>query len=541
MTENLNELANGKPFVLSRSTPEETSGSPTAVTIEQLTLLGYKQGELVFYRAIEQQRRARKLQAIFPKIPLDLEKINAEGYNIYLVVNGCGQTDANVTKCKAIFYEHDDIPKEEQLILWNSLNLPEPTFQVDTGGKSIHSYWVFTAPIAVDNWKILQRDLLNYAKGDKSIKNPSRVMRLVGFYHKKTNRLSTIVSRSGHTYSFEALRAAIPKPLEISHKQKIPRQRTDPASLNDDPSIPLENCLAKSNRELLAGVNEPGRNIAGATLLRDLIGTENYLISEGIAFTGDSQELFDRFVGGCNPPLDSAEADAIWKSAEGDNPEPSCNAEGVQNILESWRRKHCTISAESNLAEDLKHSLERKNGKAPNVFGGQLGNLLASAASNFNIPVEILTFCLLPILASQIDSRTELLINPGTDYRVPPVRWCGLVGETGTKKSPILGLLTKALSAQQNELYAEYKEKKLAYDAEYRGWKAINPKARGEEPEPPPPLRDLYFGDFTIEGIILSLSQYPNNGYLLMLDELAAFFSAMTLIAGGRAATDKNG
>jgi hypothetical protein len=69
-------------------------------------------------------------------------------------------------------------------------------------------------------------------------------------------------------------------------------------------------------------------------------------------------------------------------------------------------------------------------------------------------------------------------------------------------------------------LYNEYKEKKLAYDAEYRGWKATNLIDRGEEPEPPAPLRDLYFEDFTIEGIILSLSYYPNSGYLLMLDEL---------------------
>ncbi|WP_373538650.1 DUF3987 domain-containing protein [Chamaesiphon sp.] len=191
-------------------------------------------------------------------------------------------------------------------------------------------------------------------------------------------------------------------------------------------------------------------------------------------------------------------------------------------------------SKDPDLAEDLKCSLELKNGKAPNVFGGELGKLLAIAASNFNLPVEIMTFCLLPILASQIDSKTELLINPGTDYRVPAVRWCGLVGDTGSKKSPVLGLLTKALSSHQNELYNEYKGKKLAYDVEYRGWKATNLKDRGAEPELPAPLRDLYFEDFTIEGIILSLSHYPDGGYLLMLDELAAFFSAMDAYRGGK-------
>ena len=185
-------------------------------------------------------------------------------------------------------------------------------------------------------------------------------------------------------------------------------------------------------------------------------------------------------------------------------------------------------------AKDLADSLEMKNSKAPMVFGGELGKLLSIAAANFNIPTEVLTFCLLPILASQIDSRTELLINPGTDYRVPAVRWCGLVGDTGSKKSPVLGLLTKALSGQQNELYEVYKANKLAYDAEFRAWKAKPPKSRDEEPEIPAPLRDLYFSDFTIEGLVSSLGNYPDSGYLLSLDELASFFSAMDAYRGGK-------
>jgi hypothetical protein len=191
-------------------------------------------------------------------------------------------------------------------------------------------------------------------------------------------------------------------------------------------------------------------------------------------------------------------------------------------------------SGDRELAQDLKNSIELKDGKAPCVFGGQLGYLLSIAASNFSIPTEILTFCLLPILGSQIDSRTELMINPGTDYRVPAIRWTGLVGETGSKKSPVLGILTKALSVQQNELYEVYKANKLAFDAEFRAWKAKLPKDRDEEPEQPAPLRDLYFSDFTIEGLISSLGNYPNNGYLLSLDELASFFSAMDAYRGGK-------
>jgi hypothetical protein len=68
-----------------------------------------------------------------------------------------------------------------------SLELPEPTFRVDTGGKSVHSYWVFTQPIPIADWGELQGDLLEYVDGDRSIKNPSRVMRLAGCWHIRVN------------------------------------------------------------------------------------------------------------------------------------------------------------------------------------------------------------------------------------------------------------------------------------------------------------------------------------------------------------------
>jgi hypothetical protein len=125
-----------------------------------------------------------------------------------------------------------------------------------------------------------------------------------------------------------------------------------PKSVSGDlPPILLENCLAKSNRELLKGVSEGGRNQAGATLARDLIGCANYLEAEGINFKGDQRELFDRFVESCSPPIDSDEADTIWQSAEEDNPEPSCNAEGIDNIIEAWKKKHSPKEEKQTVAD----------------------------------------------------------------------------------------------------------------------------------------------------------------------------------------------
>ncbi|NES68499.1 MAG: hypothetical protein F6K24_26335, partial [Okeania sp. SIO2D1] len=135
---------------------------------------------------------------------------NTQSFGVYMVVNGGGHTDAEVKDCRAIFYEHDNLPKDEQKQLWQKLGLPEPTYQIDTGGKSIHSYWVFDKPSPVEDWKTLQADLLEFSKADRSIKNPSRVMRLPGFAHQKSCNVAEIISQSGKRYSYEELRQVVP-------------------------------------------------------------------------------------------------------------------------------------------------------------------------------------------------------------------------------------------------------------------------------------------------------------------------------------------
>ena len=72
---------------------------PASSAIEQLRLLGYTDGELVYYRAIA-DNKPRKLQAYFPDIPSNLGELNESGFNIYLVVNGGGDKDVDVITCK---------------------------------------------------------------------------------------------------------------------------------------------------------------------------------------------------------------------------------------------------------------------------------------------------------------------------------------------------------------------------------------------------------------------------------------------------------
>ena len=170
---------------------------------------------------------------------LDLfSQYNAEGRGIYLVVNNGGNSDNSITECVAFFVEWDDIPQEKQLYIYKEKNLPEPTFQVNTGGKSIHNYWVLKKPVAAEVWHPIQIRLVDYCKADRNVKNPSRVMRLAGFYYinsdGKPTAQSKIINVSGKEYLLEDIEQVLPIPevKPLLHK-KVERTTKSDWTLRD--------------------------------------------------------------------------------------------------------------------------------------------------------------------------------------------------------------------------------------------------------------------------------------------------------------------
>jgi AAA domain len=339
-------------MVYSQSFPQQIDREQAQ---QQLKALGYKAGDRVYLRAFypsSDPRKAgdagRKAEATnLDQLIERATEFQTEGRGVYLVVNGGGHTDKDVTETRAVFYEHDNLDKAAQIDLWKDLGLPEPTLQIDTGGKSIHSYWVFDEFVAVENWRSLQTELLEFADADRSLKNPSRVMRLAGARHSSGNQ-SLIASNSGKRYIYDELRAIVPT-KELPEPSLFQASSTvKPLAADDIPdtyediavpvpaSVPLEECLAKRSRELLGGISEGGRNEAGAKLARDLIGTANYLRAIGQAFDGDPQQMLEDFAARCNPPLPKHEAETIWKSALQGSPTPACKPDGVKNCIKGW-------------------------------------------------------------------------------------------------------------------------------------------------------------------------------------------------------------
>jgi hypothetical protein len=343
-----------------------------------------------------------------------IEGWQAQGYSIHIVVNGGGHKDEDVQTCRAIFMEHDDLDIELQRNLWQTLSLPEPTLQVQTR-KSVHSYWVIEGGCEVSDWKPLQADLLAYSKADPALKNPSRMMRLAGAYHLKPGHepiRCDIIHNSGKRYSYSELRTAIPiqqpatpaplqqrSPLSAGKTyESLPQyQRYEEILIPVPESVPLEACLSKESRTLLAaGVSEGGRNTSGAKLARDLIGTANCLQAIGQQFNGDSGQLLEEYANRCIPPLPPKEIEAIWKSAQKDNPGPSCKAEGVEACIRAWYWNN-HVKPNQTPWKNNNHSSGRSFGNSsdhlttPSVKSVSLGERIKEILSRYESESEIAT------------------------------------------------------------------------------------------------------------------------------------------------------
>ena len=121
------------------------------------------------------------------------------GLGVYVVIGNGGDSDDAITDCPALFIEWDDRPKAEQLAAWRTYGLPEPTFTVDTGGKSMHLYWVLNEPISPERFRDLVARLIDHTGADRLNRNPSRVMRLPGAWHFSWDEAAGKVRRNGQT------------------------------------------------------------------------------------------------------------------------------------------------------------------------------------------------------------------------------------------------------------------------------------------------------------------------------------------------------
>jgi len=143
-------------------------------------------------------RKELRLNQITPtgkswEVPLStLEPLNRKGYGVYFVVNQGGRKDEDILSPGSIFYECDEVDKDEQ---WRRVRRLESelgrelSLIVETG-KSLHCYALSGETFKGDrskigDWQRYQQRLYDLQDSDRSIENYSRLMRFSGFLHQK--------------------------------------------------------------------------------------------------------------------------------------------------------------------------------------------------------------------------------------------------------------------------------------------------------------------------------------------------------------------
>lgn len=252
--------------------------------------------------------------------PALIEQWQLEGRGIYLVINDGGDSDHEITDCRALFCEWDDRPAEWQRTAWRDLGLPQPTMQVATGGKSIHSYWVLREPLPPDRWRDLQRRLLDHAEADRSLKNPSRVMRLPGCWYMRPGdqpgEMVRIIEDSGHRYSAAEIEDCLPPP---------PEPRPIPAPARPLEGVALPQLLSRELEQLVEqGAPEGRRNDACFSVAAGALAIAEAAAAAGLQVDGTPGDVVLAFASRCSPPLPEREALACLRSAESNprSPDP---------------------------------------------------------------------------------------------------------------------------------------------------------------------------------------------------------------------------
>lgn len=317
---------------------------------KQIEAFGYQEGDRVCLRAFRHKDHpeyskgdGRNGEFIYPHIPVKLlQQWTDEGRSVYIVVNPGGHCDADITCGRVLFYEHDDVDKEYSKGLWATLGLPEPTVQIDSGNKSIQTFWTLTEPVTTAEFRQLQIGLINIAKADPVNKNPSRVMRLAGVPNSKTGNYALIVGGNGKPVSVDDIKAVLPEAKSDGDKVSYTEFSRN-FSFPIEDAVPLRECLSRTNRQKLNDGSEDYRNKGAFNLACDLIAIADFLDHEGQRYSEDPYELFIEFCEKC-PPGDGwnqQEWDVTWKSAEKKPRQPARTLDGVITKIKEWAWKNC--------------------------------------------------------------------------------------------------------------------------------------------------------------------------------------------------------
>jgi len=178
------------------------------------------------------------------------------------------------------------------------------------------------------------------------------------------------------------------------------------------------------------------------------------------------------------------------------------------------------------------------------TLGEAWGEWIIDAADAAAAPVDYVALPLLAGASALIGNARWVQAAPG--WSEPPHLWCGVVGDSGSSKSPgadcllrdVLPKIEANMRADFPEKLAEWRATAELHKARQEAWEKDVREAAKQGNPPPMPPRDqappepqeprLRQGDVTVEKVASLLAGAAPKGLLVVRDELAGWLLGMT-------------
>lgn len=180
-----------------------------------------------------------------------------------------------------------------------------------------------------------------------------------------------------------------------------------------------------------------------------------------------------------------------------------------------------------------------------NAFPAPCADFIADGARAIGCDPSYIALPLLSGLAAAIGNSRIIQLKPS--WSEPCIIWTGIIGDSGSMKSPALEAplnpVYKKNSEQIeifNEQFAGYEQAKEKHDAEMQAWKQRQKQPKYANEQPPqslwkPTCERYWCEDVTTEALVDRLKDCP-RGVLLARDELSGFLAGLDQYKSGKGA-----
>ena len=445
------------------------------------------------------------------------EHKNKAGY-----VRAWGASDSHIDHLNVFVVEGDpkNMDPDEQVSCIHKAGLPPASFTVLSGNKSVHQYWKVNKCPA-DKWRNIQERLIKLIKQkapelqvDESIKNTSRVMRCAGGRHSRTKQFCEVRSIADHVYSWETFNNILPE-LENKNKSFI----TDTAKKDNNSDKGwldrLEDPAEK--RKLIVDMLKvipihkgEGKGRRLKICIPVLAGLVNSFGNEAINLTNEAGWHGDLWV---------PENEIQYLN------EPRADLGTVVH----WAREFGWIHPNEYKKPEVAAATEIK---IEDIFPIELARDIKKITTYLPYKDSLMILCFMTAVAPLIRLGTKINCNPFSDFVLPLNLYGCVIGQSGSKKTPLMRLLIEdPLKGVKSDIARENYKAGQQYVRDLAAYQSSG----GDKPERPAyPI--VMIKDATAESLEKQLIQQERAklGLLRLNDELAGYIKSFGAYKQGK-------